>query len=255
MASSGSRRAIPTARSSPTGPFHKWASDRRAEVLLRQVDAARFVLSQPFRYVKGDHRFFVTEGDVTDLASVPTFFTWLVPRYGRHTLAALLHDHLQHDDRINSVVADAIFRDAMGDTGVPLARRWLMWAAVSLRTEVKFGGCARAARVIVWGLLFGLLALVLWPTAGLVVLIGWSWAAVRSAVAAVALATVAPLALSWVWGRRWRLGAIAGLALVYVTVQVALVLIALGIYAAVEWAIEHVLVRAPERNPVMTRNL
>src|SRR3712207_119085 len=41
----------------PTGPFRKWASDRRAEVLLRQVDATTFCLAQPIRYADGARRF------------------------------------------------------------------------------------------------------------------------------------------------------------------------------------------------------
>lgn len=81
---------------------------------------------------------------LTDLASVPMLFTWLVPKTGAHLPAALLHDGLVRqgayvavDGRpvsLTRVDADRIFRDAMADTGTPLVRRWLVWAAVTTNT-------------------------------------------------------------------------------------------------------------------------
>ena len=240
----------------PTGPFRKWGSDRRAEVLLRQVDAKRFRLAQPFRYDDGTRQFDVPEDDVTDLASVPRFLTWLVPRYGRHTLAALFHDHLQDDTTVSSEQADVYFRDAMGETGVPLSRRWLMWAAVALRTQWNLGGL-RKARAFVWVAVFGLAALALWPA---VVLVAGLRLRRRHALVFAAVAVLArgdrpgrPLVL---WGRRlWRLGALGGMALMFFTVQVVLVVFALGVYLGVEWVVERCFVRGPKRNPVLTRHM
>ena len=238
----------------PTGPFRKWASARRAEVLLRQVDAKTFRLSQPFRYDDGRRRFDVPEDDVTDLASVPRFLTWLVPRYGRHTLAALLHDNLQEDKTVTSAEADEIFRDAMGDTGVPLARRWLMWSAVALRTQWNLGG-PRKAGVFAWVVTFALAALVVWPAVAFNLAAAPGWRSLGVAAAAVVLAAAVPVALSWLWGRLWRIGAFGGLALLFFTVQIVLVLVALGLYFAVEWAVERLFVEQPDRNPVLTSNL
>lgn len=82
----------------------------------------------------------------TDLASVPRSLTWLFPRYGKYTKAAVLHDYLcQHfrsaagggdsllplEDRSD---ADEVFRHVMAELEVPWLRRWLMWAAVSWAT-------------------------------------------------------------------------------------------------------------------------
>jgi len=98
----------------------------------------------------------------TDLASVPRVMTWLFPRYGQYTKAAVLHDYLcqtvgretiavyptrpeggddgagatdpqviQLTDRSD---ADEVFRLVMTELGVPWARRWLMWSAVSWAT-------------------------------------------------------------------------------------------------------------------------
>lgn len=81
---------------------------------------------------------------LTDLASVPAVFTWLVPKTGAHLPAALLHDGLVrqgayvsaegHPVTLTRVDADRVFRDGMADTGTPLVRRWLVWAAVTTNT-------------------------------------------------------------------------------------------------------------------------
>ncbi|QIX27773.1 DUF1353 domain-containing protein [Nocardioides sp. JQ2195] len=85
----------------------------------------------------------------TDLTSVPTLFTWLVPKTGAHLPAALLHDGLCHDDdeaptytstdghSIDRVEADRVFRDAMADTGTGVVRRWLVWSAVTTATLLR----------------------------------------------------------------------------------------------------------------------
>lgn len=238
----------------PTGPFSKWASDRGAEVLLRQVDAKTFRLAQPFRFDDGTNRFDVPEDDVTDLASVPRFLTWLVPRYGRHTLAALLHDNLQDHTSVSSAQADILFRDAMGETGVPLSRRWVMWAAVALRTQWKQGGL-RAARVALWVAVFAVAALVLWAKVALALATSFGWGALGFAAGAVVAAIVVPVALSWLWGGLWKLGALAGMALMTFTLAVVVVVVVLGLYVGVEWLVERIFVSRAQRNPVLTRHL
>ena len=125
-----------------TAPFSKKYSERAAEVVVRQVTPATFMLREPFKYVDAGRRFDVPEHDVSDFASVPSFLTWLIPRYGRHSLPALLHDHLQDHlaeegatppadpERVTSDEADTTFRVAMQYSRVPFIRRWVMWAAV-----------------------------------------------------------------------------------------------------------------------------
>lgn len=244
----------PDAPKAATGPFRKWASTRPAEVLLRQIDAKTFRLSQPFRYDDGTTRLNVPEEDVTDLASVPRFLTWLVPRYGRHTLAALLHDNLQGHPTISSEKADEIFRDSMGRTGVPLARRWLMWSTVALRTQFQ-QSWPRAIGVGVWAALFGVTALILWSKISLALVSSFSWRTLGFSALAVAGAIVGALALSCVWGRLWKVGALSGIALLFLTYQVVLVLLALGVYFSIEWLVEKVLVEEEKRTKVLTRNL
>src|SRR4051812_4204549 len=69
-----------------TGPFRKRYSYNPAEIVLRQSDVSDFTLEEPFRVIDDDGAdLWIVDGDVSDLASVPPFLTWLVPRYGKHT--------------------------------------------------------------------------------------------------------------------------------------------------------------------------
>lgn len=86
----------------------------------------------------------------TDLASVPRSLTWLFPRYGKYTKAAVLHDYLCQNFRsappagsTSSLLpladrsdADEVFRLLMQELEVPWLRRTLMWGAVSWATMI-----------------------------------------------------------------------------------------------------------------------
>jgi hypothetical protein len=67
----------------------------------------------------------------TDLASVPAVCTWIMPRYGLHTKAALIHDHLCRQKDCDRFKADRIFRFALKDLGVGAVRRYFMGWAVT----------------------------------------------------------------------------------------------------------------------------
>lgn len=147
------------------------------DVVLRRLpldpsgsDRERFVLHRRITYSVGadepngpfEYTVSATDDDLleTDLASVPQLLTWLVPKSGRHLPAALVHDALVDDAAIDRFEADRRFRDGMGDLGVGLVRRWLMWTAVSLKTiqkrgttSLRLGVIATIAAVVVLGTL------------------------------------------------------------------------------------------------------
>ena len=104
------------------------------ELTVRRVDASTWALVDPLVYRGSWERFVVPAGFRTDFASVPRPVTWLVPRFGAYTLAAILHDWLCTEGiRTGAVTArqaDGIFRRVMRESGVPVLRRWLMWAGV-----------------------------------------------------------------------------------------------------------------------------
>lgn len=101
--------------------------------------------------------FTVPAGFVTDFASVPAQVSWLIPSYGKYTLAAIVHDYLcvQLNDRHRGLRessgddifvpasardTDGIFRRIMRELEVPFLRRWVMW------TGVRWGALANPAR-------------------------------------------------------------------------------------------------------------
>lgn len=101
---------------------------------VRRVDANTWSLVDELVYRGNRQRFVVPAGFRTDFATVPRVVTWLVPRFGAYTLAAVLHDWLCTEGIRSGVVsareADGIFRRVMRESGVPVLRRWLMWAGV-----------------------------------------------------------------------------------------------------------------------------
>ena len=110
----------------------------RGDVVVRELaaaDGSRWELVEPLSYEGRDETFLVAQGFTTDFASVPQALTWLVPRYGRYTKAAILHDYLwqrAREGHFGWADADGILRRAMRELDVPFLRRWLMWGAVRL---------------------------------------------------------------------------------------------------------------------------
>src|SRR5699024_5247081 len=107
--------------------------DGREFAMLRQISYEAAGYAQPF----------IVPADVaafrTDLASVPSVFTWLVPRSGVFLPAAVLHDGLVRQGeylgpQVERAEADRIFREAMEYLGTGKVRAWLMWAAVTMAT-------------------------------------------------------------------------------------------------------------------------
>ncbi len=189
----------------------------------------------------------------TDLTSVPSLFTWLVPKTGAHLPAALLHDalvagrgdpssYVSTDGHVvDRVTADRIFRDAMADTGTGVIRRWIVWTAVTVATifvgrEVPWSPARHwsyrvAAAVTIATILYlgysstSDLVDRAWPGA-----IDLPWMGDRSwwveVAGGLSGAIVVPLALSLLWGRMRMAGAIAGVllaVLLHVTVGLAVI--------------------------------
>jgi hypothetical protein len=234
---------------------------RPPEVLLERVlidDRELFRLRRRLAYRDHQHAEpHVVPADLdhfaSDLTSVPALFTWLVPRTGVHLPAALLHDALVADagepisylgPAVDREEADRIFRDALGELGTSLLRRWLMWTAVTL-ASIQRGTIAPVIyfRSVMYASLVLILALGVVSTLDvidLVEVLPWmgdrSWWFELGTGAFMAVAIPAMLSLGWI--RLWRAGAIAGIALAFF-LHVTLVLAVLtAVFALAEAVIE-----------------
>ena len=115
---------------------------------VRRVADEEWEVVEPLVYRGRRDTFVVPAGFPTDFASVPRLVVWLIPRFGRYTLAAVLHDWLTTEGLRTGVVssrdADGIFRRVMREAGVPVLLRWLMWAGV------RWGALTDAERRTGW---------------------------------------------------------------------------------------------------------
>jgi Protein of unknown function (DUF1353) len=191
-------------------------ADRGSEILLRQVSPNAWQLTEGFRYEvpesarrdgepleyavpPHDLRRSPEEGNSTDLASVPPWLWWFIASHGKHTRAALLHDHLIDVPEVPDDRADRLFRVALEEADVHFVRRWLMWTAVSLASVARRQGGWSLIGAFALNLL-GLFGAAIWWLAG-----GPVWTGIAAAVLGLA---------GFIWGfRRWPLS-VFGLALI-----------------------------------------
>ncbi len=190
----------------------------------------------------------------TDLTSVPSWFTWLVPRTGVHLPAALIHDGLilapdEPQTYIASQVidretADRIFRDGMRDLDTTPLRRWLIWSAVATASMLTgplrrtwrgwLAVAATAAVVLVLGTLATIDLLDLRDTL--------PWMGDRPAwlellYGAIGALVIPPL-VSPLWGKRWQAGAIGGVAAAFLLHVTLAILFVTSLFSTAEAAIQ-----------------
>ena len=125
--------------------------------------AHTWILRAPLEYKGHRDCFTVPQDYVTDFASVPKLFRWLVPKYGRYNKATALHDWFCSSEvsegRITRRDADGIFRRTMRELRVGFLQRWIMWAAVRLWSlverpqRVREMGPGEVVKLIVFGII------------------------------------------------------------------------------------------------------
>lgn len=180
-----------------------------ARITWRMLDDLGY---EPPADVTGLRPFYVAPahpvGRSTDLASVPPWLWGVIASFGRHTFAALLHDHLceaaseASPPRAGELRRDAdrLFRIGMLDLKVPAPRAWVMWAAVRLFGEsCQPGTGSKSPAAVVLAV-----SLAAWAAVGVAVA-GGPGPAVAVTTAAVALAVALVEVLR---GRRDLAGAV-----------------------------------------------
>jgi hypothetical protein len=235
--------------------------DDAGQVALVQIDAKRFLVTKAFRFsderVEGalkshlvadgmdavaaqravdDARTFTPSTEnPTDLASVPVFMRWFETAYGRHTLAAILHDNLIVDEPNqgalqSDTLSDRFFREMMRSVGVPFFKRWIMWAAVALRTRWAAGGMRRMSLGL-WVLLAvaGIASFV--SAVGSVL---FDWGHVVDVWLLVLVALVLPVVSSLLWGRQWGASLVAAVAALWILPAAAFAVLGVLVYRVLE---------------------
>jgi len=118
------------------------------------VSTGDWRLLEPMVYHGARESWTIPAGFVSDFASVPRAFVWLIPTYGDYTPAALLHDWFWELDRagaspISIADADGLFRRCLREAGVSWPKRWAMWAAVRAGSFMRGASAADWVRWIV----------------------------------------------------------------------------------------------------------
>ena len=115
-----------------------------SDVAVKQVGENDWELLKKLVYQGNYEKFTVPVGMGTDFASVPRPFVWFIPRYGKYTRAAILHDYLWRVKAVNGEIAwadaDGLFRRTLRELDVAFLQRWIMWSAVRLASMAKRQG-------------------------------------------------------------------------------------------------------------------
>ena len=95
-------------------------------------DGRHWKLVEKFEFNNKKYTISVPAGFITDFASVPRIFWWLIPPTGRYGKAAVVHDFCYRKACFSRKECDWIFLEGMRALGVPKWKRLIMWAAVRL---------------------------------------------------------------------------------------------------------------------------
>lgn len=162
-------------------------------------------------------RFTPTEENPTDMASIPPFMRWFENSYGKHTLAAIIHDELIVDGPNtgalgSDTLADRFFRKMMQSAGVPWLKSWIMWAAVAMRSRWAAKGVTQL-KLIVWGVLaiVGIAAFVNAVGSWL-----FDWGHLVDPWWLLGIAVVLPFASAVLWGKQYGASIVAAAAALWI---------------------------------------
>lgn len=241
------------ASSYPAGVFFDAETGGPLDLELGRIGSKSFRVRRQFGYRDPAYEEpFICPHDVgefkTDLASIPFFFSWVVPLQGLHFPAIVLHDALVHHsgspENLGPVVerdeADRIMRDAMAQLGVGFVRRWLAWTGALLATafsSMEPRWWWRSLSVLTFGLIAVLGALSTLDLLDVVDLVPWmgDQRLQRELFWGAAFAVVIPAGLAVFWGRCWRLPIIGGIGLALLFHVTAAMLLLHLLYRGLEW--------------------
>lgn len=107
-----------------------------SELDVRVVGGGNYKVLRAFLYqLPGSRIITVPPGFITDFASIPRAFRWLVTGHGSTRKPAVVHDYLVRKKLVERKEADKIFLVAMEEAGVSAWKRWICYGAVRAMTE------------------------------------------------------------------------------------------------------------------------
>jgi hypothetical protein len=238
--------------------FDPSAPDSAPDIVLRRVvdrDVEEFELLTDLGYWDAEVGGVIVPGEQevfrSDLTSVPSLFTWLVPRSGTHLPAALVHDGLVLSvDEPRSYVgppisreqADRIFRDGMADLGTGFVRRWLVWAATALATmasdpdpQVRWRWRGAIGLTVAIVTVLGALAILdLFDCVDVLPWMGHRPVATELALGATGALVVPVLLAAVLWWGRQLVGSIFGISLAFLLPVTVALVAAYSVYVLAE---------------------
>lgn len=237
-------------------------SDPGGQVGLIQIDTSQFLVTKKFRFsdtgvedmlvtrlvrdgkhasdakqaVDDARTFSPSSENPTDMASVPLFMRWFENTYGTHTLAAIIHDQLIVDEPNGGLLgsdtlSDRFFRVMMKSAGVPWLKRWIMWAAVAIRSRWAAGETRRLS-VGVW-IVLAVTGMASFVSAAGAALFGWSHPLDPWLLLVIAL--LLPIVSAPLWGRQFGAGLVAAIAALWILPAAAFGLLGYIVYQILEF--------------------
>jgi hypothetical protein len=223
----------------------KVEGDPSGGIRLEQVDTKHFELHSTVRYIgrRTGLEDYLSEDALTeirvvspeklpttDLTSVPGVLRWFAGRYGVHTPAALIHDWLIPQPStpvipgMTDQYADRYFRFMLEDLGVPVIRRWLMWAAVAARSRWQQG-------------LLQKMFLTVWFIASVAGMAAFIYGWVDGNILLVVAAALAPFIFALLWQRQYGAGIVAAYSAPWIVPPTIFALAGYGVYLMLEWIV------------------
>jgi len=248
-------------RVAPDSGFEVRSAD--GSVGLVQIDRKQFLVEHPFRFtdestlemlrqrlvrngkpqdqakdaVEDARTFSPTAENPTDLASIPRYLRWFESSYGAHTLAAIIHDDLiekvpNGGPLEDDTLSDRFFREMLKSAEVPWLKRWIMWAAVALRTRWAVGGIRRLS-VLLWVVLSaaGITSFV-WAVGSTI----FDWDDPIDRWGLVGIAVVLPFVAALLWGKQFGASLVAAVAALWILPAAALAGVGYLVYRVLEGA-------------------
>jgi len=102
------------------------------ELAIRPAGKNRWQLLKPLYWSRNNKIIKVPKDFITDFASVPRMFWSLIPPWGRYGKAAILHDFLYFEGKLNRLSCDKEFLIAMKYLNVPFYKYIVMYRCVRL---------------------------------------------------------------------------------------------------------------------------